>query len=58
MIALSVIPYTLLVATFTVGVFTSATKRRAARITGAMLLGYVAFGMAGGWLTPMNRREP
>ena len=48
MIALSVIPCTLLVATFAVGVFTSATKRRAARITGAMLLGYVAFGMAGG----------
>jgi hypothetical membrane protein len=37
MIALSVIPYTLLVATFAVGVFTSAPKKRPGRITGAML---------------------
>jgi len=58
MIALNVIPYTLQVAAFAVGVFTSATpKKRPGRITGAMLLGYVAFGMAGGWLTPMNTRE-
>jgi hypothetical protein len=57
MIALSVIPYTLLVAAFAVGVFTSAPKKRAGRITAAMLLGYAAFGMVGGWLTPMNTRE-
>jgi Protein of unknown function (DUF998) len=57
MIALSVIPYTLLVTAFALGVFTSAPKKRAARITGAMLLGYAAFGMVGGWLTPMNTRE-
>ena len=38
MIALSMIPYTLLVAAFfAVGVFTSAPKKRAGRITGAML---------------------
>ena len=57
MIALSVIPYTLLVAAFAVGVITSAPKKRAGRITEAMLLGYAAFGMVGGWLTPMNTRE-
>jgi hypothetical protein len=57
MIALSVIPYTLLVAAFAGGVFTSAPKKRAGRITAAMLLGYTAFGMVGGWLTPMNTRE-
>ena len=57
MVALGVIPYTLLVAAFAVGVFTSAPKKRAGRITAAMLLGYAAFGMAGGWLTPMNTRE-
>jgi hypothetical protein len=57
MIALSVIPYTLLVAAFAGGVFTSAPKKRAGRITAAMLLGYAAFGMVGGWLTPMNTRE-
>jgi hypothetical protein len=40
MIALNVIPYTLQVAAFAVGVFTSATpKKRPGRITGAMLLG-------------------
>ena len=48
MIALSVIPYTLLVAAFAVGVITSAPKKRAGTITGAMLLGYAAFGMEGG----------
>ena len=48
MVALNVIPYTLLVAAFAVGVWTSAAPKRAARITGAMLLGYAAFGMAGG----------
>ena len=57
MIALSVIPYTLLVAAFAVGVWISATPKRAGRITGAMLLGYAAFGMVGGWFTPMNTRE-
>jgi hypothetical protein len=57
MIALSVIPYTLLVAAFAVGVWISARPKRAGRITGAMLLGYAAFGMVGGWFTPMNTRE-
>lgn len=57
MIALSVIPYTLLVAALAVGVWISARPKRAGRITGAMLLGYAAFGMVGGWFTPMNTRE-
>jgi cytochrome bd-type quinol oxidase subunit 2 len=58
MVGLSVIPYTLLVAAFAVGVFTSAPQeKRAGRIAGAMLLGYAAFGMVGGWLTPMHTRE-
>ena len=48
MVALNGIPYSLLVAAFTGGVYTSAGPKRAARITGAMLLGYAAFGFAGG----------
>src|SRR5215208_6402388 len=48
MVALNSITYTLLVTAFGVGVWTSASPKRAARITGAMLLGYAAFGMAGG----------
>ena len=48
MLALSVIPYTLLVAAFAMGVWVSAPQKRAGRITGAMLLGYAAFGMVGG----------
>src|ERR687897_1825388 len=52
MVALNGIPYTLLVAAFAVGVWTSAGPKRAARITGAALLGYAAFGMAGGCSSP------
>src|SRR5215217_472821 len=57
MIGLGVIPYTLLVAAFAVGLWTSARPKRAGRMTGAMLLGYAAFGMVGGWFTLMNTRE-
>jgi hypothetical protein len=57
MVALNGIPYTLLVAAFAVGVWASAGPKRAARITGAMLLGYAAFGFAGGVLFPMRPRE-
>src|SRR5215216_3810648 len=57
MVTLNVIPYTLLVAAFAVGVWTSAAPKRAARITGTMLLGYAAFGFAGGVLFPMRPRE-
>jgi hypothetical protein len=57
MIALNVIPYTLLVVAFAMGVWTSARPKRAGRITRAMLLGYAAFGMAGGAVFPMKPRE-
>ena len=57
MVALNGIPYTLLVAAFAVGIWTSATPKRAARITAGMLLGYAAFGFAGGVLFPMRPRE-
>jgi hypothetical protein len=57
MVALNGISYGVLVAAFAVGVWTSATPKRAARITGAMLLGYAAFGMAGGVFFPMRPRE-
>jgi hypothetical protein len=57
MVGLSVIPYTLLVAAFAVGVWISTRPKRAGRITGSMLLGYAAFGMVGGWFTPMKTRE-
>ena len=57
MIALNEIPYTLLVSAFAVGVWTSAPPKHAGRITGAMLLGYAASGMAGGVVFPMNTRE-
>jgi hypothetical protein len=48
MLALSVIPYTLLVAAFAVGIWVSAPQKRAGTIKGAMLLGYAAFGIVGG----------
>jgi hypothetical protein len=51
MVALNGIPYGVLVAAFAVGLWTSAGPKRAARITGATLLGYAAFGMAGGVLS-------
>jgi hypothetical protein len=57
MIALNEIPYTLLVSAFAVGVWTSAPPKHAGRITGAMLLGYAATGMAGGVVFPMKPRE-
>jgi hypothetical protein len=50
MVALNGVPYTALGTAFGVVVWTSAGPKRAARITGAMLLGYAAFGMAGGAL--------
>jgi hypothetical protein len=45
MVALNVVPYTLLVAAFAGGVWTSATPKCAGCIAGAMLLGYAATGM-------------
>jgi Protein of unknown function (DUF998) len=57
MVVLNGIPYTLLMAAFGIGVWTSPGRARAARITGALLVGYSAFGMAGGVLFPMKPRE-
>jgi hypothetical membrane protein len=57
MVALNGITYGVLVTAFAVGVWTSAAPKRAAPITGAMLLGYAVFGMAGGVLFPMRPRE-
>jgi len=58
MLSLNIIPGTLLGAAFAVGVWTSASpKRTAARITGAMLLGYIASGTAAQLFFPMKTRE-
>src|ERR671910_3252221 len=57
MVALNVIPYDLLVAAFAVGVWPSAGPEPAARLTRALLLGYAAFGVAGGLVFPMRPRE-
>jgi hypothetical protein len=57
MVALNVAPYTLLVAAFAGGVWASAGPKRAGRIAGAMLLGYVATGMVTGLIFPMRPRE-
>jgi hypothetical protein len=57
MVALSVVPYTVLVTAFGVGVWTATGTRRAGRITGVLLVGYAAFGMAGGLGFPMKPRE-
>jgi hypothetical protein len=57
MVALNGIPYGVLVAAFAGGVWASAGPKRAARITRAMLLGYAAFGVAGGLVFPMRPRE-
>jgi hypothetical protein len=57
MIALSVIPYTVLVTAFAVGVWISADRKRTARITGSLLIGYAIVGAAGGLLFNMDQRD-
>jgi hypothetical protein len=57
MIALNEIPYTLLVLAFAVGIWESAGRTRAGRITAAMLIGYAITGMVTGVIFPMNTRE-
>jgi hypothetical protein len=57
MVALNVVPYTLLVAAFAGGVWASAGPKRAGRIAGALLLGYAATGMVTGLIFPMRPRE-
>jgi hypothetical protein len=58
MIALNGIPYGVLVAAFAVGAWASAAPKRAARITGAMLLAYATIGMVTELIFPMKPREP
>jgi len=57
MIALTEIPYTLLVLAFAAGVWESAGRGRAGRITAAMLIGYAVTGMVTGVFFPMATRE-
>jgi hypothetical protein len=58
MLSLNLIPGTLLMAAFAVGLWTAATpKHTAARITGAMLIGYTATGTAAQVFFPMKTRE-
>jgi hypothetical protein len=57
MIALNGIPYTVLVAAFAFGVWTSAEPKRTGRITAAMLIGYAVTGMVTGVFFPMRPRE-
>lgn len=56
MLALSAIPYTVLMSAFAAGVWTSAAPKRAARITGALLAAYAVAGTTGIFF-PMNTRE-
>jgi hypothetical protein len=57
MVALNGIPYRVLVTAFGVGVWSAARRQRSARTTGALLIGYAVFGVAGGVAFPMKPRE-
>lgn len=57
MIVINEIPYTALVAAFAAGVWKTADRNRAQRITAATLGGYAAAGIAGGVGFPMQVRE-
>ena len=57
MLALNIILGTPLFAAFAVGVWTSASPKRVAHITGAMLLGYMATGAAAQVIFPEPTRE-
>jgi hypothetical protein len=57
MLALNVIPYTLLVSAFAAGIWMSPDRTRATRLTAAGLASYAAFGIAGGLAFPMKTRE-
>lgn len=57
MLILNVIPYTVLVSAFALGIWASAGQHRAGRITAALLVGYAVTGAAGGGIFNMDRRE-
>ena len=57
MVAANLIPYDLLVLAFAVGVWASAGRTRAGRITAALFVGFAIFGTLGGGFFEMDRRE-
>lgn len=57
MVALSTVPYSMLMAAFSVGVWRWGGDRRAARIAAALLAGYAVTGFLTGLFFPMNTRE-
>ena len=57
MIALNEFPYNLLVLAFAAGVWETAGRTRAGRITAAGLAGFAVFGFVTGVFFPMNTRE-
>jgi hypothetical protein len=57
MIPLNGIAYSLLVGAFALGVWLMMDRKRAGRITAAMLVGYAVSGFIGGVVTPMSTRE-
>src|SRR5918993_2649021 len=57
LLVLNGIPYGVLVVAFGVGVWASAGRRRAGRITGALLVGYAVIGAVGGVFLSAPTRE-
>ena len=57
LLVLNAIPYGVLVTAFGVGVWASASRRRAGRITGALLVGYAVIGSVGGVFLSAPTRE-
>lgn len=57
LLVLNGIPYSVLVTAFGVGVWATAGRRRAGRITGAMLVGYAVIGAVGGVFFSAPTRE-
>src|ERR671910_1166126 len=56
-LVLLAIPYGVLVTAFGVGIWASAGRRRAGRITGALLVGYAVIGAVGGVFFSAPTRE-
>jgi hypothetical protein len=57
LLVLNGIPYSVLVTAFGVGVWATAGRRRAGRITGALLVGYAVIGAVGGVFFSAPTRE-
>jgi hypothetical membrane protein len=58
MVFANAIPYTLLVLAFAVGVWASAGRKRALRLTAGLLVAYTVAGFIGGVVFPMHSRGP